>query len=83
VASTHRRTTFCRGDIDAVAKHQHLVVQPQDTWFTILKQLSFYLRNHKDDKEVAGVWDSLDGKSTPPNVFNVHVSYRKLDGKSV
>jgi hypothetical protein len=58
--------SFFRGAIDAGAKHQHLVIQPQDVWLTILKQLSFYLRKHKDDKEVAEVWDNLDGKQTPP-----------------
>jgi hypothetical protein len=58
--------SFFRGAIDAGAKHQHLVIQPQDIWLTILKQLSFYLRKHKDDKQVAEVWDNLDGKTTPP-----------------
>jgi hypothetical protein len=33
--------SFFRGAIDAGAKHQHLVIQPQDVWLTILKQLSF------------------------------------------
>jgi hypothetical protein len=58
--------SFFRGAIDASAKHQHLVIQPQDVWYTVLKQLSFYLRKHKDDKEVAEVWDNLDGKTTLP-----------------
>jgi hypothetical protein len=58
--------SFFRGAIDAGAKHQHLVLQPQDVWYTVLKQLSLYLRKHKDGKEVAGVWDNLDGKTTPP-----------------
>jgi hypothetical protein len=56
--------SFVRGAIDAGTKHQHLVIQPQDIWLTILKQLSFYLRKHKDDKEVAENWDNLDGKTT-------------------
>jgi hypothetical protein len=56
--------SFVRGTVDAGAKHQHLVIQPQDVWLTILKQLSFYLRKHKDDKEVAESWDNLDEKST-------------------
>jgi len=53
-----------RGAIDAGSKHQHLVIQPQDVWLTILKQLSFYLRKHKDDKEVSENWDNLEGKNT-------------------
>jgi hypothetical protein len=52
--------------IDASAQHQHLVIQPQDVWLTVLKQLSFYLRKHTDDKEVAENWDNLDGKTTKP-----------------
>jgi hypothetical protein len=55
-----------RGAIDAGAKHQHLVIQPQDVWLAILKQLSFYLRKHKDDTQVAATWDNLDGKATEP-----------------
>jgi hypothetical protein len=57
--------SFLRGVIDTGANHQHLVFQPQDIWLTILKQLSSYLRNHKDDTEIFGVWDNLDGKITP------------------
>ncbi|KAF2429953.1 hypothetical protein EJ08DRAFT_716097 [Tothia fuscella] len=57
--------SFVRGAIDASAKHQHLVIQPQDVWLTVLKQLSFYLRKHKDDKEVAENWDNREGKATP------------------
>jgi hypothetical protein len=56
--------SLVRGAIDAGAKHQHLVIQPQDVWLTILKQLSFYMRKHKDDKEVAENWDNREGKAT-------------------
>jgi hypothetical protein len=58
--------SFFRGTIDAGAKHQHLVIQPQDVWLIILKQLSFYLRKHKDTKQVVEIWDNLDGKTTQP-----------------
>jgi hypothetical protein len=58
--------SFFHGVIDASAKNQHLVIQPQDVWLTVLKQLSFYLRKHTDDKEVAENWDNLDGKTTKP-----------------
>jgi hypothetical protein len=53
--------SFVRGAIDASATHQHLVIQPQDVWLTILKQISSYLRKHKDDKDVSEKWDNLDG----------------------
>jgi hypothetical protein len=58
--------SFVRGAIDAGAKHQHFVIQPQDVWLTILKQLSAYLRKHKDDVDVSAAWDNLDGKTTGP-----------------
>jgi hypothetical protein len=53
--------SFVRGAIDASATHQHLVIQPQDVWLTVLKQISSYMRNHKDDRDVSGIWDSLIG----------------------
>jgi hypothetical protein len=53
--------SFVRGAIDASATHQHLVIQPQDVWLTILEQISSYMRNYKDDKDVSGIWDSLVG----------------------
>jgi hypothetical protein len=58
--------SFFRGAIDAGAKHQHLVIQPQEVWLTILKQLSSYLRKHKDDQDVSAMWDNLDGKTVSP-----------------
>jgi hypothetical protein len=59
--------SFVRGAIDASAKHQHLVVRPDDVWFTILTQLSFYMRKHKDDQLVRDMWDNFDGKLPPRN----------------
>jgi hypothetical protein len=53
--------SFVRGAIDASATHQHLVIQPQNVWLTILKQMSSYMRKHKDDKDMSGMWDSLVG----------------------
>jgi hypothetical protein len=41
-----------------------LVIRPQDVWLTILKQLSFYLRKHKDDGDVIASWDNLEGQTT-------------------
>jgi hypothetical protein len=43
---------FIRGAIDAWAKHQHLVIRPDDVWFTILLQLSMHLRSHHDSIQV-------------------------------
>jgi Domain of unknown function (DUF4419) len=54
--------SFVRGAIDASATHQHLVIQPQDVWLTILKQMSSYLRKHKDDKDVSEKWNNLNQK---------------------
>jgi hypothetical protein len=36
--------SFVRGFIDAGVQHQHLVLRAEDVWFTILTQLSFWLR---------------------------------------
>jgi hypothetical protein len=63
--------SFVRGAIDAGAKHQHLMVRPQDVWLTILKQLGSYMRKHKDDKEVQAIWDNHDGATTFPLHFMV------------
>jgi hypothetical protein len=56
--------SFVRGAIDASATHQHLVLRPDDVWFTILTQLGFYMRKHKDDQLVKDMWDSSNEK--PP-----------------
>lgn len=44
--------SLIRSAIDAGAKHQHLVLRSDDNWFTILSQLSFYMRRHEDDELV-------------------------------
>jgi hypothetical protein len=46
------RDSFVRGSIDAFVQHQHFVIRPDEVWFTILTQLNFYLRSHRDSKEV-------------------------------
>jgi hypothetical protein len=61
--------SFIRGAVDASAKHQHLMIQPEDVWLTILKQLGSYMRRHKDDKEVSEKWDNYEGKQTLPDLF--------------
>jgi hypothetical protein len=81
--------SFFRGIIDAGANHQHLIIQPQDVWLTVLKQLSFDSRKHKDDEQVAAIWDNLDGKITEPmwsfamlNMDNWMTTQFKLRGKA-
>ena len=36
--------SFLRGFIDAGVQHQHLEIRPEDVWFTILAQMSFWLQ---------------------------------------
>lgn len=38
-----------RGAIEAWAKHQHLVLRPDEVWFEILTQLNFYMTKHSED----------------------------------
>ncbi|KAI5465003.1 hypothetical protein BGZ63DRAFT_350404 [Mariannaea sp. PMI_226] len=38
-----------RGAIEAWAKHQHLVLRPDEVWFEILAQLNFYMTVHAED----------------------------------
>jgi hypothetical protein len=56
-----------RGAIDAGAKHQHLVIRPDDVWLTILTQMSYYMRKHQAEKAVQDIWDNFDGKPPPRN----------------
>jgi hypothetical protein len=71
--------SFVRGAIDASTAHQHLVVQPQDVWLTILKQIGSYLRKHKDDQEVSEKWDNLDGnRDAAPGLHALMISWFAL-----
>lgn len=40
---------FFRGAVEAWAKHMHLVIRPEDVWFAILIQLSYYMVAHAED----------------------------------
>jgi Domain of unknown function (DUF4419) len=44
---------FVRGVIEAAAQRQHLVIRPEDVWFTVLTQLSFFMTNHRNNTEIA------------------------------
>jgi hypothetical protein len=58
--------SFVRGAIDAASQRLHLVFRPEDAWFTILTQLSFYLRKHWDEKMVRDKFDNLQGNTSIP-----------------
>lgn len=45
--------SFVRGALEAWAAHLHLVLRPDEVWFTILSQLSFYVGSHGN--ETAGL----------------------------
>ncbi|VUC34875.1 unnamed protein product [Clonostachys rosea] len=38
-----------RGALEAWAKHQHLVLRPDEVWFEILTQVNFYMKKHAED----------------------------------
>jgi hypothetical protein len=65
--------SLVRGAIDASAKHQHLVLRPQDVWLAILTQISYYMRKHKDDTLLRDMWDNFDTGIPPKN--NVWVMF--------
>jgi hypothetical protein len=75
--------SFVRGAIDASATHQHLILRPDDAWFTILTQLGFYMRKNKDSRLVQDMWDSFDGKPPPKKnawVFAVYAQDFYVEG---
>ncbi|KAK4239965.1 hypothetical protein C8A03DRAFT_13699 [Achaetomium macrosporum] len=41
--------SFIRGAIQAWGEHLHLVVRPDEVWFTILVQLNFYMLSHAEE----------------------------------
>ncbi|ORY16581.1 hypothetical protein BCR34DRAFT_597590 [Clohesyomyces aquaticus] len=40
--------SFVRGSIDAWGQHQHLILRPEEVWFSILAQMNFYMSNHSE-----------------------------------
>ena len=40
---------FVYGAIEAYSEHHHLQIRPEDIWFAILSQLSFYINRHAED----------------------------------
>ena len=42
-------SSFIRSAIEAWGRHAHLVLRPEDLWFTILVQLNFYMEQHAEE----------------------------------
>ncbi|KAF2432501.1 hypothetical protein EJ08DRAFT_677429 [Tothia fuscella] len=62
-----QQDSLVRGAIDASAKPQHLVLRPDDIWYTALTQFSFYMRAHENEKLIQEIWDNFDGRLPPRN----------------
>ncbi|KAK0642069.1 hypothetical protein B0T16DRAFT_335973 [Cercophora newfieldiana] len=41
--------SFIRGAIQAWGEHLHLVIRPEEVWFTILVQMNFYMNAHAEE----------------------------------
>lgn len=53
---------FVNACILAYSSHHHLIIRPEDTWFTILSQLSFYVTANAD--QLRHLFVSHEGKKT-------------------
>ncbi|KAK4696372.1 hypothetical protein P7C71_g1530, partial [Lecanoromycetidae sp. Uapishka_2] len=51
---------FVHGSIEAYSRHHHLQIRPEDVWFAIITQLSFYINAHAE--ELRGKFVSHEGK---------------------
>ncbi|KAF1998657.1 hypothetical protein P154DRAFT_523939 [Amniculicola lignicola CBS 123094] len=40
--------SFVRGAIDAWAQHQHLVIRPEEVWFSVLVQMNFFMSKNSE-----------------------------------
>jgi Domain of unknown function (DUF4419) len=52
--------SFIRGAIEAWGQHQHLLIRPEDVWFTILVQMNFYMTANAE--KVRSIFVSHAGK---------------------
>ncbi|KAK0620628.1 hypothetical protein B0T14DRAFT_538002 [Immersiella caudata] len=41
--------SFTRGAIQAWGEHLHLIIRPEEVWFTILVQMNFYMNSHAEE----------------------------------
>ena len=51
---------FVSSAVEAYSLHHHLRIRPEDVWFSILTQLSFYINSHA--KELRGKFVAHEGK---------------------
>jgi hypothetical protein len=54
--------SFIRGVIQAWGEHLHLVIRPEEVWFTILTQMNFYMNSHAED--IRELFVSHEGQQT-------------------
>ncbi len=54
--------SFVRGSIQAWSQHLHLVIRPDEVWFTILTQMNFYMQSHAE--QVRDIFVSHKGQQT-------------------
>jgi Domain of unknown function (DUF4419) len=54
--------SFVRGAIEAWGLHQHFVVRPEEVWFTILVQMSFYMSATQNSEALRDVFVAHQGK---------------------
>ncbi|KAF2470975.1 uncharacterized protein BDR25DRAFT_303549 [Lindgomyces ingoldianus] len=52
--------SFVRGTIDAWGQHQHLVIRPEEVWFSVLAQMNFYMS--KNSEALRNLFVDHDGK---------------------
>ena len=54
--------SFVRGAIESWGLHQHFIVRPEEVWFTILVQMSFYISAPQNSEALRDVFVSHQGK---------------------
>lgn len=54
--------SFLRGAIQAWGEHRHLVLRPEEVWFTILVQMNFYMGSHAE--EIRDLFVDHEGQET-------------------
>ncbi|CAI4216869.1 unnamed protein product [Parascedosporium putredinis] len=52
--------SFLRGALQAWGQHLHLVIRPEEVWFTILVQMNFYMNTHAE--EIRDLFVDHEGK---------------------
>ncbi|KAF2461868.1 hypothetical protein BDY21DRAFT_312603 [Lineolata rhizophorae] len=63
IANVHPSSdSFVRGALEAWAKHEHLVIRPDEVWFEILAQMNFYMAAHAE--EIRDVFVSHEGRES-------------------